>query len=124
MTVTFTMRVNPGWQRDLHAEVERYMGRLATVIQADAQRMAPVKTGLLRGSIYKEHSGLTARIGVRNVPYWSVQEFGAGPHIIRPVNKKALHWPGARHPVAVVNHPGNPARPFLRPALYARRGAL
>ncbi|RAJ70279.1 bacteriophage HK97-gp10 putative tail-component [Streptomyces sp. Amel2xB2] len=124
MTVTFTMRVNPGWQRNLHAEVERYMERLATVIQADAQRMAPVATGRLRGSIYKEASGLTARVGVRGVNYWMAQEYGAGPHIIRPVNKKALAWPGGRHPVAVVNHPGNPARPFLRPALYTRRGAL
>lgn len=124
MSVTFTMRVNSSWRSALHAEIERYMAKLATVIQADAQRMAPVRTGLLRGSIYKEADGLTARVGVRGVNYWMAQEYGAGPHIIRPVNKQALHWPGARHPVAVVNHPGNPASPFLRPALYTRRGAL
>jgi hypothetical protein len=124
MTVTFTMRVNSSWKSALHAELAEYMGKLGTVIQADAQRMAHVRTGRMRGAIYKEADGLTVRVGVRNVPYWMAQEFGAGPHIIRPVTKKALAWPGGRHPVAVVNHPGNPASPFLRPALYTRRGAL
>lgn len=124
MTVTFTMRVNSGWESALHAEIATYMAKLATLIQADAERMAPVKTGRLRGSIYKEATGTTIRVGVRNVDYWMAQEYGAGPHIIRPVTKKALAWPGGRHPVAVVNHPGNAAKPFLRPALYTRRGAL
>jgi hypothetical protein len=30
---------------------------------------------------------------------------------IRPRRKKALYWPGARHPVARVQHPG--ARPYV-----------
>lgn len=30
---------------------------------------------------------------------------------IRPRNKKALFWPGARHPVARVQHPGS--RPYV-----------
>lgn len=32
------------------------------------------------------------------------------PYTIRPKKKKALFWPGARHPVAFVNHPGS--RPY------------
>jgi hypothetical protein len=124
MSVTFTMRVNSGWRSALHAEVEKYMAKLARVIESDAKRYAAVATGRMRGSIYKEADGLTARVGVRNVPYWMTVEYGSAPHIIRPATKKALHWPDARHPVAYVNHPGTPAQPFLRPALMTRRGAL
>ncbi|MFE9391706.1 HK97 gp10 family phage protein [Streptomyces sp. NPDC006784] len=124
MSVTFTLTVNPAWPQALHSEIGRYLDKLAVAIEADASRYAAVKTGYMRGSLYREVDGLTLRVGVRNVDYWMAQEYGAGPHIIRPVNKKALHWPGAQHPVAKVNHPGNPPRPFLRPALYTRRGAL
>jgi hypothetical protein len=124
MSVTFRLDVNSRWRADLNAEIARYLRKLARQIQNDAERMAAVKTGKLRSSMYHEVNGLTARIGVRNVPYWSTVEFGSGPHIIRPRTKRALHWPGARHPVAFVNHPGTPSQPFLRPALYRRRGAL
>lgn len=37
-------------------------------------------------------------------------ELGTRPHVIRPVSAKALYWPGAAHPVAMVNHPGT--RPY------------
>jgi len=43
-------------------------------------------------------------------------ERGNPPHVILPKNKKALYWEGAAHPVRKVNHPGNPAYPFMRPA--------
>ena len=52
-----------------------------------------------------------------NIVYAAIHQFGGKtpPRIIRPKNKKALYWPGARHPVKQVNHPGSniPARPFL-----------
>ena len=124
MTVTFRLDVNSRWRADLNVEIARYLRKLARQIQNDAERMAAVKTGKLRSSLYHEVNGLTARIGVRNVPYWSTVEFGSGPHEIRPVTKKALYWPGARHPVNRVWHPGTPAQPFIRPALFKRRGRL
>ncbi|MCL2790113.1 MAG: phage virion morphogenesis protein [Desulfobulbus sp.] len=56
------------------------------------------------------------RIGT-NMVYGGIHQFGkkTSPHVIRPRNKKALSWPGARNPVRSVNHPGSniPARPFL-----------
>lgn len=56
------------------------------------------------------------RIGTNRI-YGAIHQFGGktAPHVIRPKNKKALAWPGARHPVRGVNHPGSeiPARPFL-----------
>ena len=49
--------------------------------------------------------------------YAAAHQFGArtGPRTIRPRNKRALFWPGARHPVSAVRHPGSviPARPFI-----------
>ncbi len=51
-------------------------------------------------------------------------EKGSRAHVIEPKGrdnggKNALHWAGARHPVAKVNHPGTPAYHFLRNALKA-----
>ena len=52
-----------------------------------------------------------------NKVYAAIQQFGGQtkPHRIVAVNKKALFWPGAAHPVKAVNHPGSkiPARPYL-----------
>ena len=42
-------------------------------------------------------------------PIAGVIEFGSRPHISRPKNNKLLFWPGARHPVKEVKHPGTPA---------------
>lgn len=48
-----------------------------------------------------------------------ILEDGTRAHVIEPRDKQALHWPGARHPVARVNHPGTPALHILRRALRA-----
>lgn len=81
-----------------------------------------VRTGRLRASITHEvgrdERGLVARIG-SNVSYARHVEDGTEPHRIEARNKRALHWPGAAHPVLAVNHPGSRARPYLRPALGA-----
>jgi phage gpG-like protein len=45
--------------------------------------------------------------------YAALHQFGTGPFVIRPKTKKALFWPGAKHPVKSVKHPGIPARPFF-----------
>ena len=46
-------------------------------------------------------------------PYAIYHQYGSKPYVIRPKGKKALSWPGAKHPVKQVNHPGLPARPFF-----------
>lgn len=120
----YEVTVNHGWPGWVRNAVTRYLHKLGREIQNDMERMAPVRTGLLRSSLYHEVNRGQLRVGVRNVPYWSTVEFGSGPHEIRPVNAKALHWPGARHPVNRVFHPGTPAQPFIRPALYKHRGRL
>ena len=60
-----------------------------------------------------------------NVVYAPPHQFGARtpPRTIRPLRKKALAWPGARHPVKSVQHPGStmPRRAFLGASRNDRR---
>ena len=44
-----------------------------------------------------------------NSPVAGILEFGSRPHIIRPKGNKLLFWPGAKHPVKEVKHPGTAA---------------
>ncbi|MCY4548123.1 MAG: phage virion morphogenesis protein [Defluviicoccus sp.] len=73
-------------------------------------------SGRLRSSIAYNVTGDGMEVGT-NVVYAAIHQFGGRtrPRVIRPRHKRALFWPGARHPVAKVEHPGSeiPARPFL-----------
>jgi hypothetical protein len=46
--------------------------------------------------------------------YAPMVEEDTRPHLIGPVRKKALFWPGAAHPVAFVRHPGTKGRHMFR----------
>ena len=73
-------------------------------------------TGRLRASITRRVRPDRVEVG-SGVVYAAIHQFGGRtpPRTIRPRRKKALFWPGARHPVRSVRHPGSqvPARPFL-----------
>lgn len=69
-------------------------------------------TGRLRASIARIVRRAELLVGT-NVDYAGYFHFGTPPHVIRPKTKKALWWPGAAHPVRHVDHPGQPARPFV-----------
>ena len=83
-----------------------------------------VVSGRLRSSIgYLLRPGskkMTAEVGTI-VEYAAIHEYGGvtRAHTILPKNKKALFWPGARHPVKLVQHPGSkmPERPFVEPGV-------
>ncbi len=72
--------------------------------------------GYLADSIRYQADENGVRIGTNRI-YGAIHQFGGKTraHVIRPKNKKALAWPGGRHPARSVNHPGSniPARPFL-----------
>lgn len=74
-------------------------------------------SGHLRDSIHYQMRGQSAvEIGTNRV-YAAIHQLGGrtSPHIIRPLTKGGLFWPGAKHPMKSVRHPGSviPARPFL-----------
>ncbi|MFE1515693.1 HK97-gp10 family putative phage morphogenesis protein [[Kitasatospora] papulosa] len=101
-------------------DVKRAVDRTRTDVQNEARRRAPVDTGRLRSSIVSRAEGSGRTVGYvvgTNVNYAAAVEYGTAPHVIKPTNKKALYWPGARHPVGKVNHPGTRAQPFMRPAV-------
>lgn len=118
MSVTFV--INEGQLNRLLSgsggDVNRAIIDLGQKVESRAKIKAPVDTGQLRASIQHTPDGDGVLIG-SNVQHALYQEQGTAPHVIRPVNAKALYWPGAAHPVAKVNHPGNPGVHFLERAL-------
>ena len=119
---TFTVR----WEGDKVNAKTRYATRWGIdSTMADcvvtSKSMVPVRTSILQGSIQMRPSvdngdNITGYWGSFDVKYAQWVEFGTGPHVILPRTKKALFWPGADHPVRMVNHPGTRARPYLIPA--------
>lgn len=74
--------------------------------------IVPYRTGQLAETFFSRVSGLQAVVGP-TVYYAPMVEFGTGPHDIYPIEKKALYWPGAKHPVKKVHHPGSKPNPFM-----------
>lgn len=87
----------------------------------EIQRRVPVDTGELLDSL-----GITVVHGTGIITvgteHWAPTEFGSAPHIIRSSGPWSLHnrETGERFG-RVVRHPGTPAQPFMRPAVYKRR---
>lgn len=72
-----------------------------------------VKSGMLLQSITEtDRTSDSVSVGTDR-PYAVFQFTGTKPYRIKPKNKKAIRWPGAKHPVKYVDHPGLPPRPFL-----------
>lgn len=85
-------------------------------VQARTIMETPIKTGRLRGSFQTAFSPL---VGILRptVEYAVHVHQGTRAHVIRPSTAKALYWPGAAHPVRVVNHPGTRPNPFMQRGL-------
>ncbi|MCM8595367.1 phage virion morphogenesis protein, partial [Accumulibacter sp.] len=123
------MRAIAGVMHDAVMENFQQGGRPAWVPLKPATLAQKRKLGygdkplIRRGGGQSLYSSITSRsdqnsavVGT-DVVYAAIHQFGGrtAPHVIKPRNKKALAWPGIRHPVRSVNHPGSliPARPFL-----------
>jgi hypothetical protein len=116
----------PGMEK-VENRAEALAHAVTEAVYEDSVRFCPVDTTTLARSIRREKLRRKGRVWV-GTNYWAAQEYGAVPHVIMPKGlpggKKALWWPGLPHPVGKVNHPGNAAQPFMRPALYRRRQVL
>lgn len=111
-----TVTMDPAWEVKLQPNIDAVLDQVTEEIEDDIKLGAPVDKGDLVKSVYRR--GHRVYVGTE---YWHFVEYGTEPHVIEPRTKKALWWPGARHPVKRVNHPGTPAQPFMRPALYKPR---
>ncbi len=107
---------------DIHGSVQSGVYFLAEAIREKAQAEAPVRTSNLVNSIVPpsfSDGGMVATIKA-TAPYALFVHRGTGiygPYAtpIVPVNKKALFWPGAAHPVRSVK--GMKPNPFFTRAI-------
>lgn len=109
-----------GRSEGVYRELER---RADKVIGLAQEIYAPhAKTGDYGRSFKKVRTRIRGKAAVEVIndsDHSAILEFGTRPHVIEPKDKQALAWPGGRHPVKKVNHPGTPALHILRRALRA-----
>jgi hypothetical protein len=74
----------------------------------------------LRESVRYEVNG--NKLDIHMPEYAFCVEFGTKPHIIRPKNKKSLHWKQGNKDVfaKIVHHPGTFPQPFIRTAINTK----
>lgn len=103
-------REEPGWKEKIADDVRELFSKLTGEVLEDAKRLVPVDTGHLRESLSSEIRGDTARIG-SDLNYALYVEEG--------------HRVGYAGPDGGTVFTGDvvPPQPYLRPALYRRRGA-
>ncbi len=126
MPVKITFRPNragvaaAGRSNGVYRELERRADRVETLAQA---LYAPHrKSGDYGRGFRKVRTRVRGMAAVQLInvsDHAAILEHGSRPHVIEARNKQALFWPGARHPVKRVNHPGTPAYHILRNALRA-----
>ena len=108
-----SIRKNP---KVVFEELSRAVKTSVNLIRPIMRSETPVgETHKLSGNIQARSAGLKGEVGpnLQITPYaWYVHE-GYGPFTIRPKQKKALWWPGAKHPVKKVEHPGYAGNPFV-----------
>lgn len=87
-------------------------------------RNSPVDHGLLKMWHISEQTD--EEIHIRSpASYAQMVNDGTSPHWIYPVNKKALYWEGADHPVAgPVFHPGTQGQHFVEDSISDVEGRL
>ena len=101
---------------NLKKAIRQALGKVAERIRDRAIDEAPYKKGILKRSI-TVHDEFDNKViisaGDGDAPYAPYVHEGTKPHLIKPKNKKALSWKGAKHPVKSVKHPGSKPNPFL-----------
>jgi len=118
------------WDEDGIAEIiarcEAVNRAITEEVAVDAVRGCPVDRGDLKRSIHTTFPDkLTGRVWV-GTDHWRPTEYGSLPHPIkarRPGGVLAFYWEkhGRWFFGPLVNHPGTPAQPFMRPAIYRHR---
>jgi HK97 gp10 family phage protein len=98
--------------------LELFKKGIANDLRNALVKSCPVDTGRLKISIKVNIKG--NKLIITMVDYALYVEFGTQPHIIRPKNKKALHWKNGKKDVFAkeVHHPGTKAQPFIRNTFY------
>ena len=97
---------------------QKLIQRLTDIAFAAAFWGAPVKTGYLASTVYKQVSDSEGVVGVA-ASYARVVVEGSAPHKIRPANGGVLAFMIAGKMIftPIVHHPGTKPNPFIQNAL-------
>jgi hypothetical protein len=104
---------------------EKLIDRLTDIAFAAAFWGAPIKTGYLASTVYKEVSGGKGVVGAA-ASYAKFVVEGTAPHEIRPINGGVLAFEIAGKMIftSVVHHPGTQPNPFLERAANEAHGKV
>ncbi len=111
MKITFDFpnlgRAIAAFSKDLTAPISRiieseFMPSILSILKSNA----PKRTGAMADSFYTTVQGLSAWGVSSGTSYEKFVRYGTRPHMIYPVNKKALWWQEATHPSAYARNPG------------------
>lgn len=114
----------------VRAEMARGVKSSVLFLQLMMRREVPVKTGKLKKNIdaHTDFFGnnLRGRVGpnLSIVKYGFWVHEGTKPYTIRPRTKQALWWPGLRHPVKLVRHPGIKKNPYIPRTITKSEGQV
>lgn len=116
---------SPVWRIELVAHTQDDLIRITDDIADDARRGCPRDSGEMQETITTVFLPGHGFVHV-GTDHWAPTEYGSEAHIIRPRRpggRLRFFWLKVNRYVvfAKVHHPGTPAQPFMRPALYRRR---
>jgi len=100
---------------DLPTRAGYMVQEILNIYELIAGVLSPFRTGELRYSHQVELSGLTGTM-VPTADHAAYVILGTSAHVIEPVDKQALYWPGASHPVKRVMHPGTRPNDYVQDA--------
>lgn len=109
---------------EVEKEVGNYIQTTLNIFMLASMVLSPYREGTLK------HSHTTEFGGLEGVMYPLAEHsifviLGTnGPYPIAPVNKLALWWPGALHPVQRVTHPGIKANDYIADAKMEAEAGL
>lgn len=113
------------WKLDLAIRTQDDLIALVEEIADECRRGCPVDSGEMRESIRTTYTPGVGLVWV-GTDHWAPTEYGSEDHEITPKGPGyplRFFWPVRGDWVAFwrVHHPGTPAQPFMRPALWRRR---
>lgn len=115
------IKVNHSYVAWFHTMQGKGVRKTTEAVARDARAGCPVDKGALIRSIKTRYPGELHGVVEVGTDHWSETEYGSPPHVIRAHGRYSLHDDEGNYFGPVVHHPGTPAQPFLRPALYQRR---
>jgi hypothetical protein len=104
---------------------QKLLERVTDIAFAAAFWGAPIRTGYLASTVYKQVSGSEGVVGVA-ASYGKAVVEGTAPHEIRPTNGNVLSFmiAGKRVFTPIVHHPGTKPNPFMQNALEEAQGKV